>query len=76
MAKTRRGLLKQFAILDASMKIAFFPEILDLVHHPIYCRTINYGFKEQVAARRCKLIRRRPRNLSARMPLPTAEHPA
>jgi hypothetical protein len=30
MAKTRRRLLKQFAILTAPAKIAFIPEIRDL----------------------------------------------
>jgi hypothetical protein len=33
MAKTRRRLLKQFAILDASAKIAFSPEIRDFAQN-------------------------------------------
>jgi membrane-bound lytic murein transglycosylase B len=35
MAKTRRRLLKQFAIFDASAKIAFSPEIRDFFQNQI-----------------------------------------
>jgi len=40
MAKTRRRLLKQFAILIASTKIAFYPEILNFAHNP-FSATLN-----------------------------------
>ncbi|RJP44531.1 MAG: hypothetical protein C4548_05920 [Desulfobacteraceae bacterium] len=36
MARTRRRLLRQLAILDAAMKIALFPEIHDLAHNPTF----------------------------------------
>jgi hypothetical protein len=36
MARTRRRLLKQLAILNASMKIAFLPKIHDLVYNQIF----------------------------------------
>jgi len=36
MAKTRRRLLKQFAILNASAKIAFSPEIHDLAQNRLF----------------------------------------
>jgi hypothetical protein len=41
MARTRRRLLKQLAILNASMKIAFLPESLDLAHHPTFCDSVK-----------------------------------
>jgi hypothetical protein len=37
MAKTRRKRLKQFAILYASAKIAYSPEIHNLTHKPMVC---------------------------------------
>jgi hypothetical protein len=40
MAKTRRKRLKQFAILNASKKITFFPEIHSLSQNPTFCQCI------------------------------------